>query len=76
MDSLWTGGSLIGTVFGAQLLGGLHGLDFVLIALFAVLAAGSAAIDVLAGHHNMMLVAMTRFALALVVRHQVVGRRG
>lgn len=86
----WVGGSLVGAVFGASLLGGLHGLDFLLIALFTVLsmdawqankdatvltlAVIAAGIGVMAGHQQMMLVAMLLFAIALVVRHKVVGR--
>lgn len=82
----WASGSLVGALGGAQLLRDAQGLDFVLIALFAVLAidswqmakdkgtavlAGFAAIiGMLAGHHNMMLVAMLLFAGALIVRHQ------
>ncbi|MEJ6013153.1 AzlC family ABC transporter permease [Corynebacterium sp. H127] len=86
----WAGGSLIGAVFGARLLGGLAGLDFVLIALFVVLAMdswhvnkdavglllalGAAGVGAMFGHQQMMLIAMTLFAVALVIRHKVVGR--
>lgn len=86
----WVSGSLLGAVFGSQLLGGLKGLDFVLIAVFAVLsldawqlnkdkktlalAVGCALVGMLAGHRQMMLVAMSLFAGVLVIRHQVVQR--
>lgn len=86
----WAGGSLIGALFGAKILGGLQGLDFLLIALFAVLSldawqankdkvgavlAGATAVaGLLVSHQQMMLVAMSSFAVALLVRHVVVGR--
>lgn len=85
LHASWAGGSLVGALGGAQLLGNLQGLDFLLIALFAVLALDSwqlrkdkvgallaftsAGIGMVAGHQNMMLVAMLLFAGSLVVRH-------
>ncbi|QGU01187.1 Inner membrane protein YgaZ [Corynebacterium kalinowskii] len=86
LHASWALGSLAGALGGAQFLKGAQGLDFVLIALFAVLsldswqltkdkvgallAAGAAGIGMLAGHQNMMLVAMLLFSGALIVRHR------
>lgn len=86
LHASWASGSAVGALGGAQLLGNVHGLDFVLIALFAVLtldswqltkdkvsallAVMSAGVGMLAGHQHMMLVAMLIFAGALIVRHR------
>lgn len=86
LHASWAGGSLAGALGGARFLGNAQGLDFVLIALFAVLsldswqmtkdkvtailAAAAAGIGMLVGHQQMMLVAMLLFAGALIVRHR------
>lgn len=86
LHASWASGSLVSALGGAQLLRDAQGLDFVLIDLFvvltidswqmaknkvtAVLAGFAAIIGMLAGHHNMMLVAILLFAGALIVRHQ------
>ncbi len=85
LHASWAG-SLVGAAVGVTLLGRLHGLGFVLIALFVVLAldAWRAAPDgitlVLAiasalsakvvAPNEMLLVAFSLFTLALVIRHQ------
>lgn len=86
LHASWAMGSLTGAIGGARFLGNTQGLDFALIALFTVLALdswqmtkdkvgaglalGAAVVGMLAGHHNMMLVAMLLFAGALLVRHR------
>ncbi|MEQ6900014.1 AzlC family ABC transporter permease [Nocardioides sp. YIM 152588] len=81
----WVGGSLVGSLLGASLLRGVQGLDFVLTALFIVLALDAfkagpdrvgLVVAVAAGTAAlvlfpgaMMLVAMVAFGAAMVVRH-------
>ncbi|TIC88854.1 amino acid transporter [Nocardioides sp. GY 10113] len=81
----WAGGSLLGSVLGASLLQGLEGLDFVLTALFLVLAldafraapdrlglmvaVAAAAGAMLLFPGAMLLVAMVGFGAAMAVRH-------
>lgn len=87
----WVSGSVVGAVAGATFLNHLAGLDFILTALFIVLAMDAyrnrpdkptvgaalvlgAAAAVLAGN-AMLLVAMTAFTIACVVRHAFTRRR-
>lgn len=81
----WVVGSLVGAVVGHSVLGDVEGLDFVLTALFVVLAldayradpnrvtlvlAGLAGIfGLLVSPGSMLAVSMGVFAAALVVRH-------
>lgn len=90
LHASWASGSLAGAVVGATLLGGVKGLGFVLIALFVALAldawrarpdlatlaiaVAAAIIARLLAPGQMLLVAMTLFTAALVLRH-LVGRR-
>lgn len=82
----WVSGCFAGALLGAEFLRGVQGLDFVLIALFVVLAmdawrasrdtltvvlaVASGGIGLLAGHGNMMIIGMLVLLLALIVRHK------
>ncbi len=84
----WVSGSMAGAIAGTTILGGVQGLDFVLIALFIVLtldawnaerdpltlilAAAAGAIGVLFGQAQLLLIAMAVFTGMLIVRHGVV----
>lgn len=86
----WASGALVGALAGATLLSDVKGLDFILIALFVALAIdawrihhdpmtltlaiGSATISALLFSGEMLLAAMTLFALALVGRHLLQSR--
>ncbi|MDQ3899594.1 MAG: hypothetical protein M3319_03805 [Actinomycetota bacterium] len=86
----WATGALVGGLVGATLLNGIKGADFVLTALFVVLAldafsarpdkttlalaGGSAALAVLIAPGSMLLIAMSVFAASLVLRHRLHGR--
>lgn len=86
LHASWAGGSLLGALAGAHVFGDLKGLEFLLIALFtvltldawamnkdkltALLAMGAAGAGLLVSHQHMMLVAMSVFAAALIVRHR------
>lgn len=88
----WAAGSLVGAVAGPALLGGLEGLDFVLTALFVVLALdayracpdrlalltalASAGFAWLVAPGSLLLVALCCYTTALVVRHRREVRRG
>ncbi|MBO9523987.1 MAG: AzlC family ABC transporter permease [Nocardioidaceae bacterium] len=81
----WVGGSLLGALAGS-LLGDVEGLDFVLTALFVVLAldayderpdrvtlllaTGAAGLAFLVAPGSMVLVAMSVFAATLLIRHR------
>lgn len=87
LHASWAVGALAGGAVGGTLLGDVEGLDFVLTALFVVLtldafrarpdavtaalAVGSAAIAVFLAPGSMLLVAMTLFSTALLVRHRL-----
>jgi 4-azaleucine resistance transporter AzlC len=87
LHASWALGALIGALIGTALLTDVDGLGFILTALFlvlsidalrdadkttAVLAAASCAVAlVVVAHDAIILVAMTVFAAALVVRHNV-----
>lgn len=84
LHASWAGGALVGGLGGA-VLPDLAGLQFILTALFLVLtmdayrahpdpttlalAAGAAVLALVLAPGSMVLVAMTSFAAALVVRH-------
>jgi len=90
MHTSWASGSLAGAAVGATLLGGVKGLGFVLIALFIALsidawyarpdliALALATIAAVISHvfapDQMLLVAMSLFTVALVLRHLVQWR--
>ncbi|MDU0478609.1 AzlC family ABC transporter permease [Staphylococcus chromogenes] len=92
LNVAWVAGSVTGALAGAQLLAGVRGLDFVLIALFVVLAidswrmgrdtttvvlaASAGAVGLAMGHGNMMLVGMILLMCILVVRHKLAVRHG
>ncbi|AKK02186.1 AzlC family ABC transporter permease [Corynebacterium epidermidicanis] len=92
MHIAWVAGSVTGAVAGANLLAGVQGLDFVLVALFVVLAIDSwrmcrdamtvglavaaGLIGLSTGHGNMMLVGMSLLLVALVIRHRMEARHG
>ncbi len=83
----WVAGATTGSLAGPSLLGGLHGLDFVLTALFLILAidaldasrdAITAALAVVSGviahvlaPQAMLIVAISLFTVALLVRYAV-----
>lgn len=83
----WAVGALAGGLIGATLLSDVEGLDFILTALFLVLtmdafrarpdrvglglAVGASVVALLVAPGSMLLVAMTAYAGALVVRHRV-----
>ena len=84
----WATGALVGGLVGASLLDGVEGLDFVLTALFVVLAMdayrdrpdrttlalalAAAGLALVVAPGSMMLVAMSAFAGTLLVRHHLV----
>lgn len=86
MHSSWATGSLVGAVVGARFLHGLEGLDFILTALFLVLAldayratpdrtalalsVAAAVGALLVAPGSGLLLAMAAFAAALVLRHR------
>lgn len=86
----WILGSVIGAAAGSAFLSEVPGIDFVLTALFVVLALdalrenpdratvalalAAAAVALIAAPGAMLLVAMSVFAVALVARHTVVSR--
>jgi predicted branched-subunit amino acid permease len=81
----WATGALLGGLVGASFLSGVEGLDFVLTALFVILAidvykasrdrvaltlaVSCAVIAAAVAPGSMLLVAMSMYALALVLRH-------
>ncbi|HLR12262.1 MAG TPA: AzlC family ABC transporter permease [Burkholderiaceae bacterium] len=83
----WVGGGTSGAIIGAAFLADIKGLDFILTALFVVLAMdayrrqpdnltvtlslGMAALALLFAANAMLMVAMTGFCLAAVIRHGV-----
>lgn len=83
----WVVGATAGGLAGATVLSGVEGLDFILIALFLVLtldafrarpdrlalglAVGAAVAALVLAPGLMLLVAMTGYAAALVVRHHL-----
>jgi 4-azaleucine resistance transporter AzlC len=85
LHASWAVGALAGGLIGSTLLGGVEGLDFVLTALFVVLASdafraspdgltlalavGSAALALAIAPGSMLLVAMSVVAASLVIRH-------
>ena len=87
----WVSGSLAGAIAGATILGGVQGLDFVLIALFIVLtldawhaerdpltltlAIVAGGLGMLAGQGQLLLVGMAVFTGMLIVRHGIVETR-
>ncbi|WP_432890145.1 AzlC family ABC transporter permease [Kribbella sp. CA-245084] len=87
LHASWATGALLGGLAGETFLGEVHGLDFILTALFVVLAidafrahsdkrslalaAGSAIAAQLLAPGSMILVAMTVFSISLVVRHRL-----
>lgn len=87
MHTSWASGSLAGAAVGATLLGGVKGLGFILIALFLALALdawharpdlttlalaiSAAVIARILAPAGMLLVAMSLFTAALVLRHLV-----
>ncbi len=87
----WASGSLAGAALGAGMLGQVKGLDFILTALFIVLAMdayrdhpdrvtlalalGSAAFALLVAPGSMLLVAMSVFTATLAGRHRLRRRR-
>jgi 4-azaleucine resistance transporter AzlC len=91
MHLSWAGGSLVGGLVGATLLQGVEGLAFVLTALFVVLTmdAFRARADLLTltvactgsllglafAPGSMVLVAMTSFTAAMVLRHRLTTAR-
>lgn len=86
----WVGGGVAGALLGAALPGELRGLGFALTALFAVLAVDafrvrrdiptpvlallSAIVALVFAREQMLVVAMTLFTAALLVRHRLRGR--
>jgi 4-azaleucine resistance transporter AzlC len=88
----WASGSLAGAVAGSSLLAGIQGFDFVLTALFVVLtidayrenpdpvalvlAIGAAAIAELLAPSSMLLVALSLYTMALLVRARRQRRTG
>ncbi|WP_068279261.1 AzlC family ABC transporter permease [Aldersonia kunmingensis] len=86
----WAVGALAGGLVGTQFLGGLDGLEFVLTALFVVLALdayrdrpdqrtliaalGCAAVALVVAPDSMLLVAMGLFAATLIMRHRYAKR--
>lgn len=91
LHASWTLGSLVGGIVGGTLLGSIEGIDFVLTALFVVLAldayraepdrvtvslaAGAGAVAAVFAPGAMLLVAMTLFAALLVLRHIATAHR-
>lgn len=87
----WAGGAALGGLLGAGLLGDVPGLDFILTALFIVLAmdawqtlrdratlvvvAVSGAIGTLTGHDRALLVSMCVFVGLTLLRHRRRRRR-
>lgn len=87
LHASWATGALVGGLVGEVLLGGVGGLDFVLTALFVVLAmdafrarpdagtltlaVGSAALALLTAPGSMLPAAMTLFSAGLVARHRL-----
>jgi len=85
LHASWAAGALLGGLVGSALLGGLEGLDFILTALFVVLAIDAyraspdnrtlaiaviaAAVAYPVAPGSMLLAAMAIFATALVGRH-------
>jgi len=90
LHASWATGALVGALVGTTLLADVEGLDFVLTALFVVLAmdayralpdrttlalaVGAAVTAQLLAPASMLLVAMTLFAVALVLRHRLPRR--
>ena len=91
LQAFWATGSLIGGLAGGTVLGTVPGIDFVLTALFVVLAVDAYRADpdrvtvalallagvtaVLVAPGAMLLVAMTLFAALLVARHLITTRK-
>jgi 4-azaleucine resistance transporter AzlC len=86
LHASWALGALLGALIGTTFLANVDGLGFILTALFlvlsidalrhadkttAVFAAASSAVALTLAPDAMILVAMTVFAVALVVRHSV-----
>jgi 4-azaleucine resistance transporter AzlC len=87
----WALGSLVGGIAGGTVLGTVPGIDFMLTALFVVLAldayrtdpdrltaalaVGSAAVGAVLAPGVLLLVAMTLFAALLLARHYLGSRR-
>ncbi|MDQ4104158.1 MAG: AzlC family ABC transporter permease, partial [Actinomycetota bacterium] len=87
LHTCWATGALVGGLLGATLLDGIKGADFLLTALFVVLAmdtfsarpdkttltlaGGSAALTLLIAPGSMLLGAMSVFAASLVLRHRL-----
>jgi 4-azaleucine resistance transporter AzlC len=85
LHASWAVGALVGGLLGGVFLGELEGLEFILTALFVVLtmdayraspdrttvalATGAAVVALLVAPGSMVLVAMSTFAVGLVVRH-------
>lgn len=85
LHSSWMFGSLLGAGVGSSLLAGVEGLDFVLTALFLVLAVdayradpnrvtlllagGSGLFGLIVAPGSMLVVSMLVFTAALIVRH-------
>lgn len=86
LHSSWMVGSLVGAAMGSSVLAGLEGLDFVLTALFLVLfldvyrenpdkttlwlALGAGLIGYVVAPGSMLVVSMSVFTAALLVRHR------
>lgn len=87
LHASWAVGSLTGAAIGSNLLANVEGLGFVLIPLFVVLAldawransdtatlllaVGAALLAKLAAPNQMLLVAMTTFAVTITIRHHL-----
>ncbi len=87
LHASWATGALVGGLAGATALRGLEGLDFILTAMFVVLAmdayrarpdtrtlllaVAAAAVALVFAPGSMLLVAMTLFAAALAARHRL-----
>ncbi|QDP97899.1 branched-chain amino acid ABC transporter permease [Microlunatus elymi] len=91
-QSYWVGGALIGVLIGSALPAPIKGLEFALVALFAVLtldavrgrgtmpslllAAGSVAFSLIVAPQLAMLLSLVIFVLLLTVRFRVVRYAG
>lgn len=91
LHASWVTGALVGGLVGATLLVGLDGVEFILTALFVVLtmdayrsdpdrltlvlAVGAALVAAVVAPGSLVLVAMSGFSAAVLVRQRVARRR-
>ncbi len=90
LHASWAVGALLGALVGATLLVDVKGLGFILTALFlvlsidalrhadkttAALAAASSVVALAVAPHAMIVVALTVFTIASVIRHRTAKRR-